>query len=452
MKAKLFCKYVLISACLLCLSLTACQGAQAGVVSTETPSAPTAENAAVELPSTSVEPLPVETIEVVFINDGNIQVWDEATGQVRTLVNTGDVFSLTTSDDGQVVAYTRVSWSGDVSDGYEQCALWAVNRDGGNQRELISAQDFRQWMDASERYSSNFLQQSWIPQSHQLIVSGTTYIVQAEGLSHAVPQGAYLVDVDGGSVTVLAEAAEHLHFVPSPDGKQIALLSPTSVGFINVDGSNRRQDVLTFAEAGLTGPLFPVGVWSEDSQAFVTTGSLEKDADYNIYFRMWRIPMDGSSPEALSDVLTSMPQSVSFSPDGKKVSYIQFADLNVWSIKALNPEAGLLALPYYGVGTSYANLHWSPAGDAYAIKGQDLVRLCADATQDAQVCGDPIHLGSGIIVKLQWVDSARFLFESSEPYRLSLGSVDGTITPIVTWTEGHRWTEKDVMAGWAVSW
>jgi len=97
----------------------------------------------------------------------------------------------------------------------------------------------------SERESSNFYQLSWVPQSHQLIFSGTKYIVQAEGLSHAIPQGAYLVDTDNGSVTILAEAAENLRFLPSPDGKQVALMSPSAVGFINVDSSNRREDVLT---------------------------------------------------------------------------------------------------------------------------------------------------------------------------------------------------------------
>ena len=59
---------------------------------------------------------------------------------------------------------------------------------------------------------------------------------------------------------MLAEAEENLRFLPSPDGKQIALMSPSDVGFINADGSNKRQNVLTFAEAGLTGPLFPRGV------------------------------------------------------------------------------------------------------------------------------------------------------------------------------------------------
>ncbi len=57
-------------------------------------------------------PSPIGTLEVVFVKDGNIQVWDEATQQTRTIVNTGDVFSVTMSDDGQMIAFTRGSWVG----------------------------------------------------------------------------------------------------------------------------------------------------------------------------------------------------------------------------------------------------------------------------------------------------------------------------------------------------
>ena len=437
MRSKLFFKHVLVSACLLALSLSACLLGQAGVVSTDTPYLCQQRAYQQQRHLQPCRLLPSDMIEVVFVKDGNIQVWDEATQQTRTIVNTGDVFSVTVSDDGQMIAFTRRSWVGDVLDGYEQFALWAMNRDGGNPRELISAQDLRQRINPSERESSNFYQLGWVPQSHQLIFSGTKYIVQAEGLSHAIPQGAYLVDTDNGSVTVLAEAAENLRFLPSPDGKQIALMSPSDVGFINTDGSNKRQDVLTYAEVGLTGPRFPTGVWTQDSRAFVMTGSFERDLEFNINFTIWRIPMDGSSPEALAAVTGSHPSSVTFSPDGKSASFLQTTNQQSsanagWFITSLIPEAGALALPYYGKETSYANLHWSPAGDAFAIKDQDLLQLCPNATQDSQVCGEPIHLGSGIITELQWVDPSRFIFESIEPNTLSLGNIDGTITPIVT--------------------
>jgi WD40 repeat protein len=444
MPSRLFFKHVLISVCFLSLSLSACLSRQAGAVSTD----PLAS------PAESLSPSPTGTIEVVFVKDGIVQVWDEATRQAQTIVDTGDVFSVTTSDDGEIIAFTRGSWVGDEFDGTEQFSLWAVNRDGGNLRELVSVQDLRQRIHPDDRESSNFYQMSWIPGSHRLIFSGTQYIVQAEGLSHAIPHGVYLVDTDQGSVTVLSEAAENLHFLPSPDGKQIALMSPSNMGFINADGSNRRQDILTYAEAGLTGPLFPVGVWTQDSRAFIMTGSFERLPEQNINFEIWRVPMDGSSPVSMAAVTDSIPSSVTFAPDGNSAAFFeaiqQDSEPLSWSTVPLSPEAGPLALPFYGKERSYANLHWSPAGDAYAIKDQDLLLLCPNAAQDSQVCGSPIHLTcSGIITSLRWVDATRFIFESIEPYALSLGNIDGTIIPITTWAEGQRWTENDVLSGWS---
>jgi WD40 repeat protein len=452
MQSKLFFKHVLILVCLLFLSMSACLPGQAGVVSTATPLSLPTESLSTTIPSPNVSPLPIGKIEVAFVKDGNIQVWDETTQQTRTIANTGDVLSVTTSDDGQMIAFTRGSWVGGL-DGYEQFALWVMNRDGGNPRELISAQDLRQRINPSERDSSNFYQLSWVPQSNQLIFSGTKYIVQAEGLSHAIPQGAYLVDMDKDSVIVLAEAAENLRFLPSPDGKQIALMSPSYVDFINADGSNKRQNVLTYAEVGFAGPLFPTGVWTQDSRTFVMTGSFERDPRLNVDFTIWRIPVDGSSPEALATITGSEPYSVTFSPDGKSVSFLQTTEqqpteIAGWFIKPLVPEAGPLALTHYGKEASFANLLWSPADDTFAIKDQDLIQLCPNATQDSQVCGEPIHLGSGIITRLQWVDNSRYLFESIEPNALSLGNLDGTITPIVTWAEIQRWTENDIISGW----
>lgn len=392
-------------------------------------------------------------VEVVFLEGGSLQVWNEGTQQIRTIFNTGDVFSVTVSDDGQVVAFTRRSWVGDVPDGYEQFSLWVMNLDGENPRELISAQDLRQRISPDERESTNFYQLGWVPGSHTLIFSGTKYIVQAEGLSHAIPQGVFLVDIDTGSVNMLSEAAENLRFLPSPDGRQIALISPSGVGFIHTDGSHMRKDVLGYAEVGLTGPIFPAGVWTQDSQAFLTVGSFETDAEHRINFAIWRIPMDGSPLEVLASVTGSYPGSVTFSPDGKSVSFVRMTDqqpseIAGWSITPLIPETGPLALPYIGKETFYANLHWSPSGDAFAIKDQDLFRLCPDAVQDSQVCGEPIYLGSGMITALQWVDSYRFVFESAEPSSLSLGKLDGTITPI-TRTEFQSWARNDVLPGWS---
>ena len=66
MQSRLFFKHVLISVCLLSLSLSACLQVQAGVVSTATPLSLPTESLSTAIPSPSVPPLPPSTIEVAL--------------------------------------------------------------------------------------------------------------------------------------------------------------------------------------------------------------------------------------------------------------------------------------------------------------------------------------------------------------------------------------------------
>src|SRR5512134_3577738 len=70
---------------------------------------PTPGSVATALPSPAVAPSNESGLNVAFVKDGNIQLWNEATGQIQTIVNTGDVIAVTMSDDGQVIAFLRRS-------------------------------------------------------------------------------------------------------------------------------------------------------------------------------------------------------------------------------------------------------------------------------------------------------------------------------------------------------
>src|SRR5512134_2935929 len=278
------------------------------------------------LPSPAAGPSNESGLAVAFIKDGNIQLWDESTGHTQPIVNTGDVIAVTMSDDGQVIAFLRRSVvQRTEGEWFEQSALWAMDRNGGDPRELVSAESLRQRLNAAERDSTNIPQMQWIPGTHRLLFSGWKYIVQAEGESHAIPEGLYLADADARTDTILVPAGNNLRFVLSPDGEQVALMSPNSLGFINVDGSNPRSDVLTYSPVGLPGPVFPTGVWARDSRAFVITAPSESTGA-GLNFTVWRVPVDGSAPESLAEILHSEPGSITFSPDGKHMAFVQFTD------------------------------------------------------------------------------------------------------------------------------
>jgi len=374
----------------------------------------------------------------VFVKDGDLLIWDEATGQTQPLFDADDAINVTMSDDGQIVAFLRRTLvRRSELDWYEQSSLWAVDRNGANPRALVSAETLRDLLGASERDSSNIPEITWIPGTHRLLYNGWTYLVQAEGESHAVPRGLYSVNADEGTQQVLVNAESILRFVVSPDGQQVALLSPTALGFVRADGNSLRRDVLTFAQVGVPCPLFPVGVWTEDSQAFVMTGSLEEDPAAGFDFVIWRVPADSSTPVQLASISRSHPGSVTFSPDGRFAAYTQYTDPASppagWFISPLGEGAGPLAIPRK-LEPGYPSLHWSPDGKAFTGA---LAELCPGATQDSEVCKSPISRGG--TAAIQWLDPTHLLLLTRDPSALLLvtldpaGQMDATSEPIEVW-------------------
>src|SRR5215216_2267827 len=84
-----------------------------------------------------------EPLVIAFAKDGGIQLWDSETNQSHALLRAGDVTSVMMSDDGQVIAFLRRSLV-EQPELVEYVALWAVDRNGGNPRELVSAESLRQ--------------------------------------------------------------------------------------------------------------------------------------------------------------------------------------------------------------------------------------------------------------------------------------------------------------------
>ena len=441
MRTKLLIRQFFFLFCFLSLSLAACVPAQPTVVSTATPS-PAPSIPLTEAPAFTATPVTGPHLIVAFVKDGNIQVWDEATGQTNTIFISRDVIRVTMRDDGQAIAFLRRSTvQRSETEWFEQSSLWAVDLNGGNPRELVSAESLRQRLNTAENFSSNIPQMEWIPGTHQLLFSGWNYFVQAEGESHAVPEGLFLVDTDALTDKVLISAGTNLRFVPSPDGQQIALMSLNGLSFINTDGNNLRTNIFTYDQMGRTGPLFPTGVWTQDSTAFLITGSLETDPTFNINFTIWRVPVDGASATALGTVTKSDPGSVTFSPDGGRLAFVQSLDGNPlgnagWFITPLAGQVSPLAIPdEYDFASRNASLHWSPAGDPFT---KNLKKLCPEATQDTDECDTRIYF-YGTISAIRWIDGNKVLFLTSEPSVLFLatmdftGNMDGTTIPIAAW-------------------
>lgn len=370
---------------------------------------------------------------VVFIKDGNILAWEEATRQAETIYTQGDAVNLTMSNDGQVVAFLRREVIQRTTNEWrEQSSLWGMDRSGGNQRELISAETLRGLLNAEESDSSNIPQMEWIPETHRLVYTAWTYFVQAEGESHATPQGLYVVDADTGENSVLMGEGNSLEFVPSPNGRKLAFISTTSLGFINIDGSNYQQDVLPYVEVGMVTQDFPKGVWTQDSSSFLITGVFDLDPNTRSS-AIWWVPLDGSPAERLATFKDSHNDSVTFSPNGRHAAYYRGGGPGGWFITPLSFNVGWLDVPkspYF----FWQNIHWSPDGVAHSVSETRVYNLCPDAMQHTEVCGEGVEM-DGWLGGLTWLDGSRFIYTTREPYDLYFGKLDGTSVRIAEGAE-----------------
>jgi hypothetical protein len=148
---------------------------------------------------------------VVFVKDGDIVAWDEASGESETIYIAGDASRVELSDDGDLVAFLRQS-SVEASGARSQDSS-PVGRNGIGSRELLSAAEMRSRLGLSESDSVVIPELQWIPNSHQLL-----YTV------HSNSAGLYLLDVDTLAEAELLPTGEHAVFMPSPDGAYVGLM------------------------------------------------------------------------------------------------------------------------------------------------------------------------------------------------------------------------------------
>jgi hypothetical protein len=401
------------------------------------------------LPPVVAVPGPAQgTTVVAYVQEGDLRVWSEATGQAQILIDARDVIRVELSDDGELAAFVRRSYfaAGGIENN-EQSALWVVGLDGSSPRELVSAAELRSNLNAAEADSTGFTQLEWIPNTHRLLYSGSTYgvIGQGGGAQH----GVYLVDADSSARVEVAPAETSFEFAASPDGGHVAMVTPTGLSFYSFEGGRLRRDVLTYPATGVPFPFTPWGVWTQDSRAFLIAAPDETG------ITIWRVPVEGAQSQALITVDNANLQVI-FAPDGSGAAMVlqgvtveridsapplsfgglgglfapRFAGREVAAATFIVPlpeDLGPLATPR----DTFVNLPvWSPGGSAYVFDGQslrDLYPLCPGASQMTEVCGPAIQLPLEF-GESEWIDGNRFLYVTVWPRQLYLGDLAGGST------------------------
>jgi hypothetical protein len=386
-----------------------------------------------EPPTPTPEPTPPPP-GILLIQDGHIQFWHEERQQTELLWAIGDAHDVWSTPDGQTALFFRrwVDFEANPRFGCQHAALWAIDRDGQNPRELVSFDTLRGYLDEQPCANRPILihQLSWLPETNRLIFS----LIRED--SHLPPQAIVLLDVETGRSQLLAPATSHFHFVPSPDGQQLALISYTGLSFVTTDGRDWREDVLTYPSVGLPTPIFPRGLWTQAGDAFVLVTAEETESPFIFDVTIWHLPLDGGETQQLAYLTNTYPESVTFAPDGRRLAYYAAATQS-WPTIPLSPEPGALAVARQ-LSPFPANRHWSPAGEAYHFPNgfQGIfARICEDE-EPAEGCDAALDLGDDWIIYLEWLDDGRFLYLTGSPRALYLGSFSaGTVTPVTVWRE-----------------
>jgi Tol biopolymer transport system component len=219
--------------------------------------------------------------------------------------------------DGTLVAYQLV-----VAEGVTQ--LWVVSAAGGEPRLLVGQDQL-----PSDGTVTNSVQRyEWLAGTHTLLFD-TRYIPAGGpfGPGEYINADLWTVNADTGALAPVLPAGAAGSFGASPDGQTVAISRGTGLDLVNADGSNYRQNVISFPSI-LTYSEYtykPTPQWSADGTFFNVSipspDPMAADARTDLY----RVGVDG-----IVQPLTSLPVNTVFggnvnpplfAPNGRFVMY-----------------------------------------------------------------------------------------------------------------------------------
>jgi hypothetical protein len=373
---------------------------------------------------------------VAYVQDGQIWLWKSGQAGAVPLTSLGDDYhDLRFSDDGEILAFRR----GDD--------LWVVGSDGNNQHLLVGAEDFVALGPAGQETVLHRFE--WIPGTHRLAYNTRQRMPMGLALTHDL----YLVDADTQEQVPLLPPGQGGEFYFSPDGRQIALVTPGKISLVDADGGNLRDGVLihtpvvTYSEA----QYYAQPVWALDSSALtVAIPPADPTARQMQLVSIWHIPT-GGEPARLETSIETVPllghDAIKFSPDLEFVSYAQMKEEGagpeyqgeIWLELRRLANQDVQAYP-----DVYGQYGWAPDSRRLAFEaGRQAPQLRIGQWSGPTVAGS---VDAGVSVSdLRWVDAERYLLltwhgtqEGSEgdSWNLVLGDVGGSST-ILASTEDH---------------
>ncbi|MCP4543156.1 MAG: hypothetical protein GY832_39080, partial [Chloroflexi bacterium] len=285
----------------------------------------------------------------------------------------------------------------------------------------------------------------WVPGTH--ILAFNTRLQMQIGLS--LNNDLHLVNADTLEYTALLPPGKGGEFHPSPDGRQIAVVTPGAISLVRIDGSDRREvftytPIVTYSEVR----YYAQPVWAADS------GSLRvaiPPVDPHVHplppTSVWHIRTDGSSARLLGNVQARQMMPSVISTD---LQYIAHLDIEQPDL-TLPPMVNLLitdldnreTITYYPIDSTEtftqhpaATLIYGWSSDSQRLIFQGSLHDLATQALVGQIGGDvvPVYADTDFVMDVRWVDARRYLFlaQGSRGWSIVLGDIGGSVKGVAS--------------------
>ncbi len=407
----------------------------------------------------------VSKFSLAYAADGDL--WFMESGEEpQVLLENGDIRQVRLSPDGHIVVFTRVTTEGNT-------ALWAINADGNNPRQLAGppqvsgSLDIHAFSDAAPLVAfshqvDGLNAELWVARldgtEARMLVSAAELLslvdpeIKADGavptavqwvpktnlLTYdAFPQfardGIYIfvqdqvavVDVNTGQQAFMFAEGEGGMISYSPDGTEMVIITPDSLDLMNVEARNRHAAGVEYFAIGFGEHyVYPPLAWYPDSRSLLLAQPSSEDIQTDVPFTIWRIPIDGSPAEKLGDFSGFVP-SITLSPDLSKVAF--------WRAEPQSNDRELYIANTDGSGQVMVAdgglvefLNWAPDSEHFVYWYAEEARpLYADLHGTINPLGEALHA-----TYPTWLDPNHFLYPAETPsgQGLFLGSTAGPST------------------------
>ncbi len=372
------------------------------------PKSPDNTEEAGEDPTDAPETSGPGVLQVAYISGADVWFVEDGTAPIQ-LTTSGNVERVALSTDGQLAALMWHDLSLDLHE------LRVVNSVAGTEWVLFSQPDLDAIYPLDGAIHHVPYQFDFVPGTHTVLVN-TREIYEGPGLVQN--NDLWSIDADTSTRTRLLDPGQGGDFYFSPSGDMLALVLPTSVGFVRPDGSDRSPDHLTFPFVMTYSEYayYPIPVWAPDESAVAVLIPAE-DPFVDDSALIWSVPVAGA-PTPLLDItgfrfFLNSGKTPTIAPDLLKVAFLR--EITTTSVDlVVAPLDGSAESIYASGNLSWQG--WNPDSTHFVY---------TDAPRNllhGSVGGPAAGLGFGS--SLQWVDADTFLYLDQLTSTHRFGKVD----------------------------